>query len=64
MIPFIPLREICPRDSIKLVKLKKKYNHCATMLNFHCEGMYLSGGKKAKLLHELFLAGKEINEYE
>jgi hypothetical protein len=65
MAPFICLREINSTDSIKIVKLKNKYNRCASLLNCHCEnGIFLSGAKKCELLHELFLSGKEINEYE
>lgn len=63
MILFIPIREILSTDDHTLVKLKKKYNKCAEMLNEHCEGSYLSAQKKASLLEELFSSGKEINNY-
>jgi hypothetical protein len=63
MILFIPIREILSTDDPTLVKLKK-YNKCASMLNYYCEGCYLSPQKKALLLEELFTSGKEINSYE
>ncbi|MDO1448928.1 hypothetical protein Q0590_21805 [Rhodocytophaga aerolata] len=64
MKQFVPLREILATDGRTLVKLKKKYNQCATILNDYCEGQYLSAQKRAVLLDELFQTGKEINEME
>jgi hypothetical protein len=61
---FVSLKEIYPGDKGKILKLKKKYNRSASILNAHCEGKHLSNDKKMSALKDLILAGKEINDYE
>jgi hypothetical protein len=64
-VQLIDLREIQPTDSVELIKLKKKFNAIATSLNsLSQKGMPSSKQKLLELIHELYLAGKEINEYK
>jgi hypothetical protein len=60
---FINLKEHQLRDTIRITKLKKKFNKSATLLNtFSQEEIPVDKEILFNLIHELYLAGKEIEE--
>jgi hypothetical protein len=65
MATLLELRKHQFRDSVEIIKLKKKFNSIATELNSHCqEGSLFSKNKQFELIHDLYLVGKEINQVE